>query len=409
MVPLATRKFPSPHAVRRANRRPWRSILAVLLGWAASAHALAMTLEIETTPAGDIFPTLEMSQTGGNGPGGQAGGNGLLRVRLGKPASPRDVRVVVSTAGLRAATVIDARIDRDTILRPRLEWDAAALRRLNAVRRQTLRVTLTSPGMAPVERELDIRVHPLDEALYFVREGKARVDLGWTFAAWVDPRDPVIDELFALAGMPAAPGAAAPHGRAERLRAVRAIWTALERRGIRYADERVGISQGPVIYSQRVRLPSSTWDDRVANCMDGSVLIASALERLGIDSFIVLVPGHAFVGFYTDAGKREAEFLETTLLGSGRRSVAAESEAQVRRRAEAGFEAARRAGGERYRLAAPRLDGRHRPAYALIDISTARAYGIMPLAIGRGESSAVAPMAVTQPDPSPHPSSQSSE
>lgn len=412
MVLLATRTPLVPRLRRSAGRHCRRSILAGLLGCLVATRAFALALEVETTPAGDIFPTLEMSQAGSEDSAGHVVGNGLLRLRVVNSGPSRNVRVVVATEGLRTATVMDSRVDGIAVLRPRLEWDVGDLRGLVAVRAQTLKVTLTSPGMTPIVRELGIRVHPLDEALYFVREGSARIDLGWTFAAWVDPQHPVIDELLALAGLSVAPGVSGPAGRAERLRTARAIWVALERRGLRYADEVVGISQGPVIYSQRVRLLSSTWEDRVANCMDGSVLIASALERLGIESFLVLVPGHAFVGFYTDDRKLEAELLETTLLGHGKpgpRSMAAESAAQLRRRAEAGFEAARKSGGSRYRLAAARLDGSHRPEYALIDISRARAYGIMPLAIGREGTRAVAPSAATQSLRVPRSSSQSSE
>ena len=268
------------------------------------------------------------------------------------------------------------------------------------MRTQTLQVTATGPGINRIDRNIDIRVHPLDEALYFVREGSSRIDLGWSFAAWVDPQDPVIDALLDLAGIEASDRVPSSMDRAERLKRARAIWLGLERRGLRYADDSAGISQGPVIYSQRVRLLSSTWDERVANCLDGSVLIASALERLGVGSFLVLVPGHAFVGFYTDDGRHEAEFLETTLLGSGsslKASSRASGDREVRHRASSGFEAARRAGRARYRLAAPRLDGSYKPDYALIDISRARAYGIMPLAVGRGDRGAIPPVALSAP------------
>jgi hypothetical protein len=367
-----------------------------------SAQAMALSLHVETTPAGDVFPSLELSQSASasESAGGPASGNDLLRVRISKAGASRSVRLVLTTPGLRAPTVITSRIEGEIVVRPKLDWDAAALRRLEGVREQILTVTAESPGQAVLRRELAIRVHPLDEALYFVREGTARIDLGWAFAAWVDPGDPVVDELLDLAGIGVPIDTSLPPDRAGRIRQARAIWTALERRGLRYADETAGISQGPVIYSQRVRLLANTWNDRVANCLDGSVLIASALERLGIGSFLVLVPGHAFVGFYTDAGKREAEFLETTLLGYGepaQRRPRVESAEQVRRRAEVGFEAARRAGRERYRKVAKRLDGRHRPDYALIDISTARAYGIMPLPAGRGRGVTEPPIALSVP------------
>lgn len=376
--------------------RVWRF---VILGacWLGAAQAAALTLDVETTPSGDLFPALELSQGGIAGPDpGQ--GSGLLRIRLGDVRMPHDIRLTVSTPGLRRPTVIETRISGDIMLRPRLDWDADALLALKQPRRQFVKVSVSGRGMKTLERQLALNVHPLDEALYFVREGDSRIDLGWAFAAWVDPQDPVIDRLLELAGIDIRRIATLPHDRVARLELVRKLWIALERHGLRYADEGAGLSQGPVIYSQRVRLLSSTWNERVANCLDGSVLIASALERLRIGSFLVLVPGHAFVGFYVDEGRSEAEFLETTLLGFRRPADhGAESVAQIRQRALPGFEAARRAGRARYRLAVPKLDGRHRPDYALIDISTARDYGIMPLAVGRRGSPTSSPVALSTP------------
>jgi hypothetical protein len=394
---LATR-IPLKHRYPRIPRSApaWRFCLLTTL-WLASAQVMALTVDLESTPAGDVFPALELSQPVANGLD-SAQGNGLVRIHIGDVRKAQDIQVTLSTAGLLEPTVIAAHISTDTLLRPRLAWDATALLALKHPRKQVVQVTLTGAGMPTIERRFELNVHPLDEALYFVREGNARIDLGWAFAAWVDPQDPVIDSFLELAGIDADEVASAPRTRAQRLQLVRALWIALERRGLRYADEGAGLSQGPVIYSQRVRLLSSTWNDRVANCLDGSVLIASALERLDIGSFLVLVPGHAFVGFYADKNRHEAEFLETTLLGF-RKPVDASSEdgGQIRRRAVAGFDAARRAGRERYRLAVPKLDGRHRPDYALIDISTARAYGIMPLAVGRGDNRISGPVASFAP------------
>ncbi len=404
---LATRiQMTTPPKRNRVFARTWRF---VVLGacWLGAAQAAALTLDVETTPSGDLFPALELSQRAIAGlDSGQ--GSGLLRIRIGDVRMPHDIRLTVSTPGLRRPTVIEARINGDILLRPKLDWDTDALLALRDPRRQTVHVSLTGRGMKPLERQLELDVHPLDEALYFVREGETRIDLGWAFAAWVDPQDPVIDRLLDLAAIDASDIAVLPRDRAARLGLVRKLWVALERHGLRYADEGAGLSQGPVIYSQRVRLLSSTWNERVANCLDGSVLIASALERLGIGSFLVLVPGHAFVGFYVDEARHEAEFLETTLLGFRRPAKhGAESVAQIRQRALPGFEAARRAGRARYRLAAPKLDGRHRPDYALIDISTARAYGIMPLAVGRRQRPDSDPVALSTPAVSGNPTRRS--
>ncbi len=390
MHPLATR---TAACVARA-RMPLRPFLRAMVGIAmatTTVPAFAFEAAIEVTPAGELFPALELSQASADA------GSGLLRVHLSAASSVERVRVTIDTPGLIAPTVLEAEVDGKRVLRPRLEWDLQALRGLAGVRTQVLEATIERDGKPALVRRLEVRVHPLDEALYFVRDGDARIDLGFMFAAWVDPQSPVIDDLLALAHVadPGFPVRATDAG--QRLRQARAVWMALERHDLRYADEGAGISQGPAIYSQRVRLLADTWEERVANCLDGSVLIASALERLGIRSMLVLVPGHAFVGFYTDDDVHHAEFLETTLLG---RRLPARSDDPAAR-AAAGFEAALAAGRTRYRRAASRLDGRHRPNYAVIDIAVARSYGIMPLAVGRPEEGRVG-------DPAALPASSSS-
>src|SRR6185312_12600775 len=158
---------------------------------------------------------------------------------------------------------------------------------------------------------------------------------------YVDPRDEVVDAVLDLArdaGAPIDDRAGTADATLDR---VRAVWNALESHGLRYAPGDPALSRGPNLYSQRVRLHADSWAERRANCIDSSVLIASVLERLGIRSFIVLVPQHAFVGYYPpdsggDANRARPEFLETTLLGT--------DAAHLPRGAASSFDAARTAG-----------------------------------------------------------------
>ena len=169
-------------------------------------------------------------------------------------------------------------------------------------------------------------------------------------------------------------------------RQVWAIWHALSERGIRYSNADPAIERGPKVFSQRVRFLRETWNDRSANCIDGSVLIASVLQRIGIRSFLVLVPGHAFIGFYVDADAQRAVYLETTLLGASvsrtqsRPGFAATVPSTPQNRLSLNsFAAALAAGRSHHARVAAKLDGRHRPDYAVIDIGAARAFGIQPI------------------------------
>jgi hypothetical protein len=350
--------------------------MAILAVPAASAGTLRWSVDI--APDGEIFPVLDLSQAPAAPRGAVGDGSGLVAVRATTDV-PRDLRLTVETEGLVEPAVLDARTLRGGVaveLRPRLAWDAQYLRRLGKPRAQPLTIRIEARGLAPEERELSVRVHPLDDALYYFREGRDRVDLGWVFAAYVDPRDAVVDAVLDLARDAGAPVDADADTAAEKLGQVRAVWNALEAHGLRYAPGDPALSRGPNIYSQRVRLVADSWAERRANCIDSSVLIASVLERIGIRSFIVLVPRHAFVGFYGDAGRARPEFLETTLLGT--------DAAHLPPGTASSFDAARAAGRVRYNRIAARLDKAHRPDYALIDIETARAYGIVPLTARTG-------------------------
>jgi hypothetical protein len=392
MHPLATRPR-TPLSTRILRCCAFAGVL-----FAGAAHAFDW--QVDVTPAGELFPALQLSQTPRTTPAGIGGGDGLISVHVRGASLPPRLRLSVETPGLRAPAVVEANAVagmREIELHPRLDWDIGELRRLPEARRQTLRLTLEADGVVQTRR-VDVRLHPLDDAPYYVREGRDRVDLGWSFAGYVDPHDPVVDEVLASARM-LEPDFDATSDVAQHdatLRRVGAVWAALEQRGLRYASGDPALSRGPIVWSQRVRLPADVWRDRRANCIDSSVLIAAVLERLGMRASIVLVPGHAFVGYRGNGDSAAMEYLETTLLGAHR------DRADPLARAADNFAAARAAGRLRWRRAVAKLDGHHGPDYALIDIGTARAYGIIPL--GAGERASRHP-----PEATPAPAGSSRE
>jgi hypothetical protein len=351
-------------------------VAVVALGVAGSACARADTTgwSVEITPDGELFPVLDLSQAPSASATARGGGNGLVIVRVAGAGRARHLRIDVDTDALEAPAVVeaDAPAGASIELRPRLHWDVRGLRALREPRRQTLHVTLRIDDGDAQMREVPVRVHPLDDALYFVREGRDRVDLGWVFAAYVDPDDAIVDAIVADARAIDVDFDRRGDDAAARNAKALAVWSALMRHGLRYAPGDPALSRGPEVYSQRVRLLGDVWRERRANCLDGSVLIASVFERIGMPASIVLVPGHAFVGYRVDGADRGAghvEFLETTLLGES----AGGSDATTR------FAAARAEGRARWRRAAARFARAHGPDYALIDIGTARSYGIIPL------------------------------
>ena len=71
-----------------------------------------------------------------------------------------------------------------------------------------------------------------------------------------------------------------------------AIYSAVQSRGIRYCNPPASFCR----LGQKVRLPDSIVDHRLATCLDLSLLAAACLEQAGLHPLIVLTHGHAFVG-----------------------------------------------------------------------------------------------------------------
>jgi hypothetical protein len=94
---------------------------------------------------------------------------------------------------------------------------------------------------------------------------------------------------------------------------VRAIWTALVN------EYRIQYINPPPSYSdqsQRLRTPTEILSSGTGTCIDLALLLASCLEYIDIYPVVVLLTGHAFVGYWRSDARHEA-FLEMRNLPAG--------------------------------------------------------------------------------------------
>ena len=98
-------------------------------------------------------------------------------------------------------------------------------------------------------------------------------------------------------------------------RQVYALWNVLQKRNFRYSSITNTSFSSNVVYTQRVRTVDDALASSQINCVDGSVLFASLLKAININPILVRVPGHMFVGYYTDRSHKKINFLETTMIG----------------------------------------------------------------------------------------------
>ena len=147
-------------------------------------------------------------------------------------------------------------------------------------------------------------------------------------------------------------------------RQVNAIWTALQKRGIRYSSIASSTVSGDNRF-QHVRFVDETITSSQANCVDGSVVFASILRKIGLNVSIILVPGHAYVAVRDQENENILYAIETTMLSSGTLNAAI-------------FEATNN-GEHALKKIAAKLEDENEQEFIEIDIKTAREIGVQPI------------------------------
>jgi hypothetical protein len=98
---------------------------------------------------------------------------------------------------------------------------------------------------------------------------------------------------------------------------VKAMFETLKEDGVGYVNSVIDFTpESETANNQRVRVPRESLKDTSANCIDGTVLMASLLEAMSLNPAIVIIPGHAFLAWETWILNNEWRYLETTMLST---------------------------------------------------------------------------------------------
>jgi hypothetical protein len=139
---------------------------------------------------------------------------------------------------------------------------------------------------------------------------------------------------------------------------LQAIWKAeSEVYNLTYISTLVSYAPGDV---QRIRLPAEVLDQRSGNCIETSLLFASAAEALDLETALIRIPGHAFMAVRMDDENANYYFIETTMIGRTDFATAVER------------------AGEEFQDALPHIAAGDEH-YDWITVKDARAKGILPL------------------------------
>ncbi len=235
--------------------------------------------------------------------------------------SPRPVRMSVEIPEVTQAVTQDIVLlpgkTATLLLTPPLKsiFDPSALR---ADRPANLVVNIIDQASNSLlfNESYPVKLLPFDSLPFTIKTSQNTHPLRFEFmGAWVTPNSPAIEQ-FLTAAKARAPRRTFDGPQSASLPQVKAMFDELKSTGVSYVMD-------PTIFSgldliQRTRFPREVLASHNAQCVESTVLFASLLEAIGLEPYIVRVPGHAFVGWeptkkdYATPGT--LYYLETTAV-----------------------------------------------------------------------------------------------
>lgn len=209
--------------------------------------------------------------------------------------------------------------DQQYVIFPHIAWNYDLLRQNKQSLPIIFTYTLFINGVAQNKKHYTTTIRGVGDCPIAAVDYRGRTtDLRGMFAAYVNEDHPKINELLGQALQKKTVNSFNGYqGSRENVVAqVFAIWCLLRDKGMKYSDiATTSRDEQNQVVSQRVRTFQEAISTAQANCVDGTLAFASILRAIGISPQIILIPGHAMLGFYADGTKKDIVALETTLIG----------------------------------------------------------------------------------------------
>jgi hypothetical protein len=253
---------------------------------------------------------------------------GLISVMVTAPKDNCPVKITLAATevfGESSISVILPKQGERYRIAPYLVLDHAKIMRLkHPIPAEVLRakVELGDSGSSSATRS--VRIHAINDCLISTRFGTDVMVTSPLAAAFVNENNPELPariirhaldhHISRFIGYAGGPNVVESE--------VKAIYRSLQDMGFKYAamtQASVESGQGAGTFSQWIRLSSDSIRSDQANCIDGTVILASVLTRLRLRVVFFISPSHAFLGVWlkpTDPTLASVLVIETTMLGT---------------------------------------------------------------------------------------------
>ena len=239
---------------------------------------------------------------------------------------------ITSTKLIRPSRMTVVLPDADTVyeISPHLKYEYEKLLSVRQPYPEDVTAKVFVNDQEVGEHTQTIIVRSVNDCFYglYTDDGKSFQDWSEMFAAYVNEGDPIIDGILSEALRKGYVDAFIGYqgDEADVIHQMDAIWKVLKDKGFRYSSITTTSVESRVVAAQHVRLVGDSTRGAQANCADGAVLLASIFRKIGLDAYLILLPGHMMVGVSNSADEDAPVIpVETTLLSCADLDQAQES------------------------------------------------------------------------------------
>lgn len=238
-----------------------------------------------------------------------------------QPNVQTDIKIVIEESKLNFETQLNfSNVSATKTIIPSLKWKYDDMKQFSQPGIYDVTFVCYDGENKEIGRKnLKLKYRAINECVFLAVFDEKPVPFQFMFAAYVNEDSPVIDKFLqdvlkttnlidSFSGYQA--------GADEVDRQVAAMFYTLRAKGVKYSSITNTSNNNNYLRSQYVRFSDEVLGNTQANCVDGTAFFCSALQKIGIHSELVLVPGHMFLAYYIDAAQTKKRVLETTAVGN---------------------------------------------------------------------------------------------
>ncbi len=249
---------------------------------------------------------------------------------LNAPAAGDVIRITVEETKLNEKTIIQRTAEEPGLMYLYdiiIKWKYDVLNKLAQGGTQTMTCILEINGKEIDRINYVVKYRPVNECVYAIYDSESEeyMDASQMFALYVNEDFPQIDNILGeiLSKHRDRQFVDYQGNFQDFINQVFWVWEHFSLKGTRYSNVVNTSNQSETVGMQYVRFIDQVINNVQANCVDGSALLASIFTKMGLDCYLVMLPGHMQLAVYCpyavegytgeDGGLL---FIETTLMGA---------------------------------------------------------------------------------------------